>query len=47
MNIAQTLGGRMSVSVISLADGQQPDQLPPGKIQRLLRANDAEEGARC
>lgn len=47
MNIAQTLAARVSVSVISLADGQQPDQLPPGDIQRLVRATDAEEGARC
>jgi hypothetical protein len=36
MSIAQTLGARMSVSAISLADGRQPDQLTAGEIQHLL-----------
>jgi DNA primase len=46
-SIAQALGGRMSVSAISLADRSQPDQLAPGEIQRLLSTNGADAGAPC
>jgi len=37
MNIAQTLGAQMSLSAISLEDGRQPDQLPSGELQGILR----------
>ena len=37
MNIAQTLGARMSVSAISLGDGRQPDHLPSREIQGIMR----------
>jgi DNA primase len=36
MNIAQTLGVKMSVSAISLEDGRQPDQLPSREIQGIM-----------
>jgi DNA primase len=38
MSFAQTLGRRMSVAVISIDDGRQPDQLDPAENQRLLAA---------
>lgn len=38
MRVAEALGARMSVSVISLEDGRQPDQLTTEEIRRLLRA---------
>jgi hypothetical protein len=37
LSVAQALVGRMSVSVISLEDGRQPDQLTPAETRRLLR----------
>jgi hypothetical protein len=40
MSIAQTLAARMSVSVISLEDGHQPDRLVPEEIQHLLTSYD-------
>lgn len=46
MSIAQTLAARMSVSVISLEDGHQPDQLAPEEIQHLLTSTSWED-VRC
>lgn len=37
VSAAQMLGDRVSVSVIPLADGAQPDQLTPHAIQQLVR----------
>jgi len=36
MSIAQALGPRMSVSVTSLEDGRQPDQLTPSEITAVM-----------
>ena len=36
VSIAEMLGDRISVSVISLKDGQQPDDLTPSDIRNLM-----------
>lgn len=50
ISIAQTLETRMSVSALSLDDGQQPDELGPREVRELMaplvRAAPDEQGAR-